>query len=74
MPETHPKQPWWVWLSLWSGAVVSVFSILLYVLVLDMDIPAMKPRPARENLAACLVYISHSINIVSTGLAAIALL
>eukprot|EP00090_Calanus_glacialis_P043158 TRINITY_DN76370_c0_g1_i1.p1 TRINITY_DN76370_c0_g1~~TRINITY_DN76370_c0_g1_i1.p1 ORF type:complete len:167 (-),score=45.43 TRINITY_DN76370_c0_g1_i1:142-642(-) len=74
MPAEQPKQPWWVWLSLWSGTVVSVFSIILYILVLDVDIPAMKPRPARENLAACLVYISHSINIISSALAAFALL
>eukprot|EP00092_Neocalanus_flemingeri_P000782 GFUD01000832.1.p1 GENE.GFUD01000832.1~~GFUD01000832.1.p1 ORF type:complete len:167 (+),score=39.01 GFUD01000832.1:197-697(+) len=74
MPSTHPKQPWWVWLSLWSGTVVSVFAILLYILVLDVDIPALKPRPASENLAACLVYISHSINILSSALAAFALL
>ena len=46
----------------------------MWVLVLDVDSPHLKPRPALENAAACLVYISHTINIISTMLVSVALL
>ena len=41
---------------------------------MDVDSPNLKPRPALENAAACLVYISHTINILTTLLATVALL
>ena len=48
--------------------------VILWVLLLDIDSPHLKPRPALENAAACLVYISHTINILTTILASVALL
>lgn len=74
MAAPKPGQPWWVWTSLWTTTAISVLAILLYVLLLDVDQPNIKPRPASENLAACLVYISHTINIISSALAAFAIL
>ena len=44
------------------------------MLLMDVDSPHLKPRPALENAAACLVYISHTINILTTLLATVALL
>lgn len=69
--QTHP---WWVWLSLWAGPGVSLFTVILWILLLDIDQPHLKPRPALENAAAGIVYISHSVNIVATLLAVYALL
>lgn len=46
----------------------------MWVLLMDVDSPNLKPRPALENAAACLVYISHTINILTTLLATVALL
>ena len=48
--------------------------MILWVLLMDVDSPNLKPRPALENAAACLVYISHTINILTTLLATVALL
>ena len=48
--------------------------VILWVLLMDVDSPNLKPRPALENAAACLVYISHTINILTTLLATVALL
>ena len=37
-------QPWNVWLAVWVGPVISVLCIILYVLLLDVDPPEIKPR------------------------------
>jgi hypothetical protein len=73
-PEKRTSQPWWVWVSLWAGATLSLFTVILWVLLLDVDSPNLKPRPALENAAACLVYISHTVNILTTLLCSVALL
>lgn len=78
-PVTMNKQggsgkPWWVWLTLWSGTILSVLAMLLYILIFDIDIPSIKPRPALENAAAALVYISHAINIIASALTGFAIL
>ena len=67
-------KPWWVWTTLWSGTVFSVLSMLLYILIFDIDIPSIKPRPALENAVAALVYISHGINIIASALTGFAIL
>ena len=53
---------------------ISDGQVILWVLLMDVDSPNLKPRPALENAAACLVYISHTINILTTLLATVALL
>lgn len=72
--EKRASQPWWVWASIWAGVILSLFTVILWVLLMDVDSPNLKPRPALENAAACLVYISHTINILTTLLATVALL
>jgi len=67
-------KPWWVWLTLWAGTVLSVLSMLLYILILDIDIPSIKPRPALENAVAAMVYITHAINIIASALTGFAIL
>ena len=67
-------KPWWVWMSLWCGTLMSVLAMILYILILDIDTPAIKPRPALENTCAALVYISHTINIIASALTAFAIL
>ena len=67
-------KPWWVWLSLWSGTVISVLAMLLYILIFDIDIPSIKPRPALENAVAALVYITHTVNIIASALTGFAIL
>merc|ERR1712013_54277 len=53
--------------ALWLGISVSLVAIVLYVLLLDVDPPHLKPRQALENVAAAIVYTSHSINILVNG-------
>ena len=53
---------------------MSVLAMILYVLIFDIDTPAIKPRPALENTCAALVYISHTINIIASALTAFAIL
>ena len=53
---------------------MSVLSMILYILILDIDTPAIKPRPALENTCAALVYIAHTINIIASALTAFAIL
>jgi len=53
--------------SLWLGIFVSLVAIVLYVLLFDVDPPHLKPRQALENVAAAMLYSSHSINIVVNG-------
>ena len=69
-----PGKPWWVWASLWTGTVLSLLSMLLYILILDIDIPSIKPRPALENATAAIVYISHAINILASAICGFAIL
>ena len=54
--------------------IIESTQVILWVLLMDVDSPNLKPRPALENAAACLVYISHTINILTTLLATVALL
>ena len=54
--------------------IIQSTQVILWVLLMDVDSPNLKPRPALENAAACLVYISHTINILTTLLATVALL
>lgn len=72
--ESRRGQPWWVWTAVWLGTLTSLVTIVMYVLVLDIDLPALKPRPILENAAACIVYFSHGINIVTSLIATLALL
>ena len=53
--------------ALWLGISVSLVAIVLYVLLLDVDPPHLKPRQALENVAAAIVYTAHSINILVNG-------
>lgn len=72
--ESRSGQPWWVWTAVWAGVLTSLVTIVVYVLVLDIDPPNIKPRPILENAAACIIYISHSINIITSIIATFALL
>merc|ERR1711892_637509 len=54
--------------ALWLGIVVSLVAIVLYVLLFDVDPPHLKPRQALEDVAASMLYSTHSINIVVNGL------
>ena len=64
--------------KVWFCANTNIYTpdcqVILWVLLMDVDSPNLKPRPALENAAACLVYISHTINILTTLLATVALL
>ena len=35
---------WLVWLGVGAGPILSAVTILLYVILLDIDIPSIKPR------------------------------
>jgi len=72
--ESQRGQPWWVWAAVWLGTLTSLVTIVIYVLVLDIDLPALKPRPILENAAACIIYFSHGINIVTSLVVTLALL
>jgi len=74
MNKAGTGKPWWVWVSLWAGTVLSVLAMLLYILIFDIDIPSIKPRPALENGVAALVYICHAINIIASALTGFAIL
>eukprot|EP00092_Neocalanus_flemingeri_P034610 GFUD01037648.1.p1 GENE.GFUD01037648.1~~GFUD01037648.1.p1 ORF type:complete len:183 (-),score=44.81 GFUD01037648.1:186-710(-) len=54
--------------ALWLGIIVSLVAIVLYVLLFDIDPPHLKPRQALENVAATMLYSSHSVNIVVNGI------
>ena len=54
--------------ALWLGIIVSLVAIVLYVLLFDIDPPHLKPRQALENVAATMLYSSHSINIAVNGI------
>lgn len=65
---------WNIWVSVWVGPVISAFAILLYILVLDIDIPSIKPRQSLENASATIVYFAHVGNIIAAFVLAGALL
>ena len=72
--RTVPGKPWWVWTSLWTGTVLSLLSMLLYILILDIDIPSIKPRPALENATAAIVYTIPAVNILALAICGFAIL
>ena len=37
--QPHSSQPWWVWLSLWAGATLSLFSVTTLTLTLTLTLP-----------------------------------
>jgi len=65
---------WNVWLAVWVGPIISTLCIILYVLLLDVDPPEIKPRYAIENASATLVYFANAGNIIASFILAGALL
>ncbi|XP_023338896.1 uncharacterized protein LOC111709466 isoform X2 [Eurytemora carolleeae] len=74
MGAKREGRSWLVWLGVGAGPILSAVTILLYVIILDIDIPSVKPRPSLENAAAAIVYFDHSGNILASIFLAFVLL
>jgi len=62
------------WLAVWCQLGLSSITITLYIILLDIAPPNVKPRPLLENVGAGFTYASHAANIIAALLLAWALL